>query len=102
MKKRSTYDPVAHLYDALGSDDITLEYALMLFGSEREALRIMKHGMSDGVLEVYELTGPVKRYMDVWEVDELVRNTKTSEKIKNKLKTALIALTRKGKRKEKE
>ena len=99
MKKKHNYDPVAHLYDALGSDDTTLEYALMLFGNEREALRIIKHGMSDGVLEAYETIGPVKRYIDVWEIDELVREMNKSEKAKNKLKTAFIALTRKGKRK---
>lgn len=98
MKRIHKYDPVRELYDALAADDITLEYTFMLFGTEREALRVLKHGISDGRIELYENIGPVKRYMDVWEMDELARDMKTSAKAQQKIKEVFVALTRKGKR----
>lgn len=98
MKRIHKYDPVRELYDALEADDITLEYTFMLFGTEREALRVLKHGISDGRIELYENIGPVKRYMDVWEMDELARDMKTSAKAQQKIKEVFVALTRKGKR----
>jgi hypothetical protein len=95
MKKRR-YDPVHEMYDALSAGDITLEYVFMLFGTEREAMRVLKHGFSDGYIECYEMLGHVKRYLDVWELDELARNKDRSDAAKNKLKIVFIAVTRKG------
>lgn len=99
MKRIHNYDPVREMYDLLSADDITLEYAFMLFGTEREALRVMKHGISDGKMELYEMIGPVKRYLDVWEMDELARDMASSEKARNKIKEVFVSLTRKGRRK---
>lgn len=100
MKRKSNYDPVREMYDGLGSGDLSLEYVFMLYGSEREALRIMKHGFSDGYLEAYELLGPVKRFLDVWEVEEVTRNMKT-EKGKKMIKEVFVSVTKKGREKEK-
>lgn len=98
MVKKNNYDPVKTMYDALGSDDITLEYAFMLYGSVREAIRVMKHGFSDGYLEMYEYLGPVQRYLDAWELDELARNLGT-EKGDQKIKEVFLSATKKGKKK---
>lgn len=83
------------MYDALSSDDLSLEYVIMLYGTEREALRILKHGFSDGHIEAYENLGPVKRFLDVWEVEEVIRGMGT-EKGKRKIKEIFISVTKKG------
>jgi hypothetical protein len=95
MKRKHNYDPVREMYDALGSEDITLEYLFMLYGTEREALRILKHGFSDGFLEAYEYIGTYQRYLDVWELEEVTRNMAT-EKGKKKLKEIFVSVTKKG------
>jgi hypothetical protein len=97
MKKKFNYDPARELFDSLMANDLSLEYVFNLFGSEREAVRIMKHRLSDGEIELYEFLGPVKRFIDAWELDELTRNMTRSKKGADKLKEVFAALTKKGK-----
>lgn len=96
MKRKNQYDPVREMHEMLESGDITLELTFMFFGVEREAVRVLKHRLSDGELELYEMFGPVRRYLDAWELDELVRNMNKSQKHADKLKQVFVSVTRKG------
>ena len=98
---KNKYDPVREMYDAMESQDIALDYVFMLYGAEREAVRVLKHGMSDGKLALYEMLGPVKRYLDAWELDEVVRNIKKNKAGADKIKDVFVSITKKGLRREK-
>ncbi len=98
MKRKNQYDPVRELHELLESDDITLEFTFMLFGAEREAVRVLKHRLSDGELELYEMLGPVRRYLDSWELDELVRNMNKSQAHFDKIKEVFVSATKKGRK----
>lgn len=96
MAKKSDYDPVKELYSALEAEDITLDFALVLFGTWRELVRILRHGLSDGFLEVYETYGAARRYIDGWEVEELVKKADKADPAAKRKDKVFIAVTNKG------